>query len=394
MPTPGGSRPPVRKRAVRLPTPSRLRALGSAVLLGATVLALPGGASATAAEPESRGLAAQVAQLNRDIERVGDELAAGAVAYESAATRLGRLTQEQFAATADAESLARQAVDSRASLNGLARAAYKGGVPPMVKAILTGDPRNVADLAYVQKSINLVGGDRRELVRATYLQQAGAGRRVVQSDAARREALRQKSALDDQLAALTARADQLTAQLVATAAKLEQARAGERAAAMRAAQAAAALAAASTGVPTGAGAGCQPPSPVGEVNGFLSPAGLCWLEVGRGHRLRTDAAQAFNLLGRAYAAALGTPICVTDSYRSYAEQVAVFKAKPGLAATPGRSQHGWGLAVDLCGGVQSFDSPAHLWLAQNAPAFGWVHPEWAQRGGSKPEPWHWEYVGG
>jgi LAS superfamily LD-carboxypeptidase LdcB len=74
-------------------------------------------------------------------------------------------------------------------------------------------------------------------------------------------------------------------------------------------------------------------------------------------------------------------------------QVDVFRRKPGLAATPGRSQHGWGLAVDLCGGVQTFGSEPHLWMQLNAPAFGWHHPAWAGQRGSRPEAWHWEFSG-
>ena len=142
------------------------------------------------------------------------------------------------------------------------------------------------------------------------------------------------------------------------------------------------------------GGGCAPPSPLGEANGFLSDEGLCPLSVGGGHRLRTDAAGAFERLNAAHLASVGRPLCVTDSYRSYAAQVDVFKRKPTLAATPGRSQHGWGLALDLCGGVQTFGTPAHEWMRANAGQFGWVHPPWAQPGGSRPEAWHWEYAGG
>jgi LAS superfamily LD-carboxypeptidase LdcB len=136
---------------------------------------------------------------------------------------------------------------------------------------------------------------------------------------------------------------------------------------------------------------CGPPSTLGEANGFLPVTTLCPLSAGRGHRLRTDAAAAYEQLQAAYASALGRPLCVTDSYRSYAAQVDVFARKPSLAAVPGTSQHGWGLALDLCGGVQVFGSEAHEWMRANAPAFGWHHPRWAQQGGSKPEPWHWEF---
>jgi hypothetical protein len=32
-------------------------------------------------------------------------------------------------------------------------------------------------------------------------------------------------------------------------------------------------------------------------------------------------------------------------------------------------------------------------MRENAPLYGWYHPTWAQQGGGKPEPWHWEYGG-
>ena len=66
---------------------------------------------------------------------------------------------------------------------------------------------------------------------------------------------------------------------------------------------------------------------------------------------------------------------------------------PGLAATPGTSKHGLGLALDLCGGVQDFADPAHRWLKANGPHYRWIHPDWAEPSGSLPEPSHWEFVG-
>jgi len=397
-------------------------------VLAAAVLVATAGAPATAG-PTSRtsgkapssgtaAIAAQVAQLDRDVTRVSDELAAGAAAYEAAQGRLARLTQDAFAARDAAEAREADTAERASSLGGLARAAYKGGVPPLVTALMSGDPRLVADLAYVQRSVDHVAVDRRAQVRAAYLRQAGAGRALEQSDADRSAALVQREALDTQLRELAATAERLTAELTATAARLEQARAQDRAraraAAAREAQRLAALAAAAarrsatsrgatapvgaatgtgTGVPTGSGAGCQPPGPYGEANGFLSTEGLCALSVGRGHRLRTDAARAFEQMNALHVAQTGGPLCVTDSYRSYAAQVDVFKRKPALAVIPGRSNHGWGVALDLCGGIQTFGTPGYRWMWENAPQFGWVHPPWAQRGGSRPEPWHWEYVG-
>ena len=55
-------------------------------------------------------------------------------------------------------------------------------------------------------------------------------------------------------------------------------------------------------------------------------------------------------------------------------------AEGGLAARPGTSNHGWGMAVDA-----NVNDPRTLqWLKTNGPRFGWV--EAVPR-----EPWHWEF---
>jgi zinc D-Ala-D-Ala carboxypeptidase len=127
-------------------------------------------------------------------------------------------------------------------------------------------------------------------------------------------------------------------------------------------------------------------------NGRRPASALCPLYAAPGESLAREASIAFNAMSVAYQKYSGSALCVTDSYRSYAEQVAVKLARPGLAAAPGRSQHGFGLAVDLCGGVQSFANPAHLWMQRNAPLYGWFHPGWAEPTGVLPEPWHWEFA--
>jgi cell wall-associated NlpC family hydrolase len=151
--------------------------------------------------------------------------------------------------------------------------------------------------------------------------------------------------------------------------------------------------AALTGGTTGAcGAPPTVTSPAwgGYANGRVPASQLCRLGVA-GHMLRCDAAAAYRQLSDAFAAAFGSPLCITDSYRSYAAQVAAFREKPALAAVPGTSNHGWGVAVDLCGGINVEDSPQSAWMRANAGRFGFVHPPWAQPGGEKPEPWHWEF---
>lgn len=131
----------------------------------------------------------------------------------------------------------------------------------------------------------------------------------------------------------------------------------------------------------------------GYANGRLPDSVLCVLPGGSDERLRADAALAFVRLAAAYQSAFGEPICLTDGYRTLGEQQQLRRTKPRFAARPGSSEHGWGLAVDLSCGVQSFRSPRHAWMVENAGRYGWFLPEWAQRGGARPEPWHWEYSG-
>jgi murein DD-endopeptidase MepM/ murein hydrolase activator NlpD len=127
----------------------------------------------------------------------------------------------------------------------------------------------------------------------------------------------------------------------------------------------------------------------GYSNGMIPASKLCGL--GSGHMLRCDAAAAYLQLASAYRARFGKTLCITDSYRSYSAQVSLYARKPSLAALPGSSNHGWGVAVDLCGGVDKFGTAQYQWMKNHAAQFGWVHPAWADQGGSREEPWHWEF---
>lgn len=145
-------------------------------------------------------------------------------------------------------------------------------------------------------------------------------------------------------------------------------------------------------IPSVPGCDATVPDPGTVQNGQLDGAHLC--PIGDGHKLRPDAAAAFLALDAAYHDATGERLCVTDSYRSLGAQIELAARKPGLAATPGTSRHGWGLAVDIGCGVNTFDGEPHKWLVRRAETFGWTNPEWARESGSKPEPWHWEFEPG
>lgn len=68
---------------------------------------------------------------------------------------------------------------------------------------------------------------------------------------------------------------------------------------------------------------------------------------------------------------------ITDGWRSYDAQVALKKKKPTLAATPGRSVHGLGLASDL-----KLSTAQYNWLKQNGSKFGIIN--------LPGETWHWQ----
>ncbi|GAA1709596.1 hypothetical protein GCM10009809_02430 [Isoptericola hypogeus] len=136
--------------------------------------------------------------------------------------------------------------------------------------------------------------------------------------------------------------------------------------------------------------GCDADAPIEGGNGTLADHSLCdvWQP---GERLRADAAVALSALNEGFKARFGRDLCLVDSYRTLDSQYAVKASRGYLAAVPGASMHGWGLAIDLCS-EEYTSSEVYGWLWENGAAYGWENPPWAQRGGSgNYEPWHFEY---
>lgn len=117
-------------------------------------------------------------------------------------------------------------------------------------------------------------------------------------------------------------------------------------------------------------------------NGRIPSEALTVIE-GTPHKLWAPAARSFEAM-RSAAAAEGVTIGITDSYRTYESQVDLVHRKGlysqgGLAAEPGTSKHGWGIALDL-----KLDSTAQAWIRANGSRFGFVE-------NVPREPWHWQY---
>jgi hypothetical protein len=138
---------------------------------------------------------------------------------------------------------------------------------------------------------------------------------------------------------------------------------------------------------------CPEPDQVWSVeNGHLSSSELAQIPFASGHYVRSDVVGALAELNAAYAAEFGVNMTINSSYRTYAEQEALYDPSSKTAAPPGCSNHGTGLAIDIGGGVAAFGSAQYDWLKANAEVYGWVHPPFAEPSGRNPEPWHWQSV--
>lgn len=127
-------------------------------------------------------------------------------------------------------------------------------------------------------------------------------------------------------------------------------------------------------------------------------------------RLTSEAAKAFDAMFDLYDSTNfdgKASIYITDGYRTYEDQVAVKQKYGSSAATPGKSNHGWGLAVDI-GGIGNpigtkttrasykdsvFRTPTYQWFYINGPKFGIYSPFSLRDGSSLEEWWHFEYHG-
>ena len=386
----------------------RARVLAAAACVAVVATVLPGATrAASSAEPaDIRDAKAQVTAMQSKVGAVAAELDRGTREYREGQRRLAAAHGQERAARRAAERLQTELSAQQKRLNAVAAAAFRRPMPNLLAAMAGGT--DFAGALVAKADLEHVSGSQQDVLRDVAAARVRADSRRLEAEQLAAETRAVERRLGAQLQRLRDTAARAERELQAAATRLEEAQERERArleaieqarvAALERARAAAAqrageLAAARQRLLRLARASsCRGEPSEGYANGFMPDGALCALWQAPGERLRQDAAAAFNRLSQSYAAQTGSPLCVTDSYRSYARQVDVYSRKPGLAATPGTSEHGWGKAVDLCGGVERFGSDAYQWMKANAGAFGFIHPEWAEPYGSMPEPWHWEFV--
>ena len=373
----------------------------------------------------------RVTALAGEVVRVADELTAGTRRYAADRARLSRVDRLLASNQSQVSAATRQSEQSRRTVGEIAGQLYRSPQPGLLLLSLSNTAADLTTVLAVHQDLQLVAGRQSDAVRqavAARVRLQGAQQVVRQLRTEARELVARSAQQRSELVALaegtSARLDAAQSDLASAeqAQQAQQARAAQQAAQQAARARAAELASSksrkaatqqrgsqvartqSAGVPAAgvpvAGTpaisthvveGCAGGSTAGQGNGTLSESSLCPLWSASGERLRSDAARAFNAMSRYKDRTTGTAICVTDSYRSYRDQVTVYRTRPGLAAVPGTSNHGWGRAVDLCGGAQSYGSAAYRWLKANAGRFGFTHPAWAEPGGGMEEPWHWEF---
>ncbi|WP_017587383.1 M15 family metallopeptidase [Nocardiopsis ganjiahuensis] len=398
----------------------------STALLFALTCAAPGTAVVTPQEvseaPEQGDLdvlRVELAAARAEVSALREDAAERIRDYEEESARLEELTGEREAADSRAEAAGRRHEESRLGAARQAANAYKGGDLSLMQAWV--GPEGPAGALERGAYLTLFGEHRSaDLARAKASQvatdalaEAAESAEQEQAEAAEAADTAREAALEA-IAVQEERAEELLGRQTLLEEALAESRDPEREEERReetlvdaraavtqqagTAQAGAVPAAevtlsggeAADGEPDAdTESGCTDSGTGGFENGRIPDTVLCPLPQ-PGEQLRADAAAAFIELDGAFRSEFNRPMCVADSYRPYHEQVRLFQEMlPGMAARPGTSAHGLGIAVDLCGGVNELGTAEHRWMLDNGPDHGWDNPDWA-RGGF--EPWHWEFA--
>lgn len=128
------------------------------------------------------------------------------------------------------------------------------------------------------------------------------------------------------------------------------------------------------------------------INNWKSYKGAVGSDRGR-IRLYDRASRAVDSL-LAAAEKDGIKFKVNGAYRTYSDQVRIKQEFGSNAATPGTSNHGFGLAIDFANeGARKLtpDMIQYKWLIANAGKYGFRRLPWRGKHPESWEAWHWEF---
>lgn len=157
---------------------------------------------------------------------------------------------------------------------------------------------------------------------------------------------------------------------------------------------------------------------------IVSPAGILNMinKAGDSNKLLTEAVGPLNAMltdwvawmkSEGFVGNKGNYAYLNSAFRTQAQQEAISKKNPKSSATPGKSNHGWGIAIDFqffkkdgnvilnyTNGVPNVKegynlniNEALVWLLENSYAYGWIIPENLRDDTGLEEFWHFEYHG-
>lgn len=133
----------------------------------------------------------------------------------------------------------------------------------------------------------------------------------------------------------------------------------------------------------------------GQPNGRIPLAMMTELrdDLGAGGYAQTDAARAYQAIAAEFEEAVGVPLKFVEAYRDFAMQTtlrnAYLSGTGNVAAVPGTSNHGWGLAFDFAYPLTSWNTDGQAWFRANEARFGFS----SAQGLADGEPWHKVYTG-
>jgi zinc D-Ala-D-Ala carboxypeptidase len=336
----------------------RSAVLVAVITVVASLVSVPESSAQQSGRDTVAELRKQAAKARMDLEKATRELDGRRQALIQSQAKLKTTLVDLGVADTDLDRI-------REPLARLANASYQGGVNGSMVIFSSGDPKSA--LSAAADLLHLADAQSALVKRAAQLRKRRENLAATAQDLQSKNGVEQAK-VQQQINALKAKSVQLTRQLTAALGKLS----GDQALA----------------------AACDQ-SLVAEArrypNGLIPARYLCPLPE-RHRMLRADAALAFYKLNAAFRDRFKTDMCLADSYRSLADQQRIYSQRPGMAAVPGRSNHGLGTAVDICGGVQNQGSIPFNWLLANSQKYGWFHPKWAYV--SPFEPWHWEFKSG